>query len=192
MTDQDQNEPGGEGGELLDGGDAHGPVDDQPTALRQRELVGQQTQMEPVLVHTHIEIGDDILDDLAEGQRHNGQIVAVEPQHRDPDQHAGDGGEHRANGHADHQPQRAGDHDALQGHGGGHAGEGAHAHEARVTQTQLAGDSHHQIQRQGHHHIGADGHQHPLQGGFHGAAGGHALENDKGGDHNGIGDEIAS
>ena len=35
-------------------------------------------------------------DDLTEGQGHNGQIVAAEPQHRDADQQTGNCGQQRA------------------------------------------------------------------------------------------------
>ena len=46
----------------------------------------------PSAVQAHIQVVEDVLDDLAEGQRHDGQIVAPETQHRNADEKADDAG----------------------------------------------------------------------------------------------------
>ena len=61
--------------------------------------------MKSVCIHAQIEVVENTLDDLAESQRHNGQIVAVEPQDGDADQHAGNGGKYGADHHGNSQTQ---------------------------------------------------------------------------------------
>ena len=101
------------------------------------------------------EIVDDGLDDLAAGQRHDGQIVTLEPQGRQAHQQAHHRRRHAAQQHGQRHPHSDGD--ALrQLNGEQAAGEQAHGHEARMAQRQLTQQAHHQIQ--GHRHDDVAGH----------------------------------
>ena len=125
--------------------------------------------MQAVLIHAQIDVGDQALDNLAEGQGDDGQIVAVEAEDRHADEKAEDAGDHAAQHHGQSQTEGLHLHAVLQGGGHRAAGKGADAHKARVAQGQLAGDAHHQVEGQGHGHIGADGDQLPLQHRAHAA-----------------------
>lgn len=54
--------------------------------------------MQPLFVHSQVSVGEHAFDDLAKGQGHDGQIVAVEAQHWDADEEPEEAGQ----GGADH------------------------------------------------------------------------------------------
>ncbi len=132
-------------------GGALGALDDDAPALQKVQVGGGlaaggvEDDVQAVRVHAHQQAGDELLDDLAEGQRHDGEVVAREPQHRNADQKADDGGEEGAHDHRQRQAHRCGGDHAHEAHGGDDAGEGADAHEARVTETQVAQDAHREV-----------------------------------------------
>ena len=97
-----------------------------------------------------------LLDDLAEGQRHDCQIVAVQAQHRDADKSSRDAREDRAHHYREREAHSVGGDGILQAHRGDDAGERADAHEARVSQTQLAEDADGEVQGDGHDDVAAD------------------------------------
>ena len=73
-----QNEARHEGGDALGVHDAHGAPDQLRAALRQLVGVAEEAEVQAVGVHAQIDVGDNALDDLAKGQRDNGQVVAVQ------------------------------------------------------------------------------------------------------------------
>ena len=148
--------------------------------------------MEAPGIPAHQQAVDQFLDDLAEGQRHDGQIVAPQTQHRGTDDHAGHGSHSGAHDHGDCQSQGIGGNGALQAHGSDDAGEGAHAHETGVAQAQFAQDAHGQVQGDGHGHVAADGDQ--LSGEGPGEAAGIPQDHrsDEGDDDAQVGDEVGA
>ena len=146
--------------------------------------------MKPAGIQTKVAGVHNILDDLTEGQRHDGQIVTGQAQNGDADKEAEQTGHHTA----DHEGQqhcqrlRCG---FVQHHIDQRAGEGTHAHEARMAETQLTKDADSQVQRDRQNDIGTDGHQlagegvgqqpHPAQN----------LDKDIKSDHDAQRDEIA-
>ena len=100
----------------------------------------------------------DVLYDLTESQRDDGQVVAGQTQDRDADQHA----EQARHNAADYEGHQHGE--GLRGvfrqrHIGQRAGERADAHEAGVAQAQFAQDADGQVQRNGQDNVSADRHQ---------------------------------
>ena len=136
----------------------------QPQVVDILVAVQVQGKMQAVLIPAHQQAVDDVPDDLAEGQGDDGQIVAPQPQHGHAHDDAGDGGKDGAHQDGQHHPRQLAGHRGGQAHGGDDAGEGAHAHKARVAQGQLTQDTHGQVQRDGHDNISADGHQQALHG----------------------------
>ena len=57
--------------------DAHGAPDDHRAVLRQIGEVFQQADVEAVLIHAHIEVGKNGLDDLTEGQGHTCGVLPI-------------------------------------------------------------------------------------------------------------------
>ena len=96
---------------LRHAGGAHGAVENDGAvsvpcvAVRWPSV---DTEMQAAAVHAHIEAVDDVLDDLTEGQRDDGQIVALKSQHRDADEHTGDGGKECADHHGEDQADGTG------------------------------------------------------------------------------------
>ena len=102
---------------------------------------------------------DQIRDDLAEGERHDGEVVTLEPQHRRTDEQAHDGGEDRADDHGDGKAHRRIGDRREQALRDDDAAERAYAHKARVAEAQLTEDADGQVQRDRHGHIAADGYE---------------------------------
>ena len=120
--------------------------------------------MKSGVINAQIEISEDILHDLAEGQRHDCQIVAPETKHRDADEKADGAGHHAAHHHGNHQPYNAVGNRRGQQSGHNHTGERADAHKSRMTQTQFTADTYQQVQGNCQHNIGAGRHQKSLHG----------------------------
>ena len=161
--DHHQDKTGNKGGDPGGVHHAHGTFDQLDAALAQGVLIAEEAELEAVLIHAQINVGQQALDDLAESQGNNGQIVAVEAQHGDTDKEAeetGQGGAHQ-HGHGQAQGSK-GDH-AGQSTGSGAAHKGADAHKSGVAQAQLAGHANHQVQGQSHGDVGTDGDQLSLQ-----------------------------
>ena len=112
--------------------------------------------MQSVDVFDQINIVDDVLDDLAERQRYDRQIVAAQTQDRDTDQHAC----HACDQSADQDRQRETDPDRSQRFlcqdAERAADERAQAHEACVSEAQFAEDADGQVQGNCHDDIGTD------------------------------------
>ena len=72
-----------------------------PTILPLQDLIEMATVngAKALGVHTHDEAGDEFLDDLAESQRHDGEVVAVETQDWDADEKAHNGSAQGAHDH---------------------------------------------------------------------------------------------
>ena len=115
--------------------------------------------MQAVGVEAHVEVVEDVLDDLTKGKRHDGEVVTAQAHDRDADDEAGDGRDERRDDEGEHIGEKPVAHDAAHDGERNDAREGAHAHEAGVSQRQLAGDAHDEVERDGHAHIGADGHE---------------------------------
>ena len=85
-----------------------------------------------------------VLDDLAEGKSHDGEIVTAQTQDRDADQNAENGSNGSADKNGDHKAYGRIDR-ALHAFGEEGAGEGADTHEACVSEAQLTEDSDGQV-----------------------------------------------
>ena len=110
-------------------------------------------------VDAHDQAGDNLFDDLAKGQGHDGQVVTAQAKNRDADQKAQNGSGDSADDDADDQAHRIGGNGALERDGGNDARVGADAHKARVAQRQVARDADDEVERDGHNDIGRDGNQ---------------------------------
>ena len=106
-----------------------------------------------------IQIRDDILHDLAAGQRYDGQIVALQPQGRQTHQKAKQRRRQPAQQHGKGQPHKKRQ-AAAEGDGQQTAAEQAHGHKACMAQGKLAQQTDHQIQRDGQHDIDRNRKQH--------------------------------
>ena len=120
--------------------------------------------MEAGTVLADIDVADDVLEDFTEGQGDDCQVVAPEAKHRYADNHTGHTCHQAAAHHGQHQAQSVAFHHASEASGNDYAYKGAHTHKARMAQTQLTGNAHHQIQRHRHHNVGTDGNQIPSCG----------------------------
>ena len=174
-AEQDQHEARHEARNARDAAYAHGPRDNEPSALVEVGAILQQAQAQTAIIEAEVEVIEDALDDLAEGEGHDGEIVAVEAQHGNPDQKAHDGGKERADHQRQRETQGSARHKLLKRDGGGYAREGADAHEARVTEAELTQHADGEVQRERHHDIGTDRNEHSLERGGDTARRDHAL-----------------
>ena len=104
--------------------------------------------MQPLAIQREVKAVQHVADDLSKGQRHDGQVIAPQPQHRYADQHTGDAREDAADHHCQDQLQQLAfdaEHRVQPGRCD-NAGKRADAHEAGVAQAQLARNAHHQVQ----------------------------------------------
>ncbi|MEZ0081350.1 hypothetical protein ABIF72_003824 [Bradyrhizobium japonicum] len=92
-------------------------------------------------------VDDDEADDLAEGERHDGEIVAAQAQHGEAEQHAPERGEDAGKRQAD--PERPAEIGGKQ-----RVGIGAHRVEGDVAEIEQAGEPDHDVQPPAQHHIG--------------------------------------
>ena len=143
--------------------------------------------MDSGIIYTQIQIAEDVLHDLAEGQSHDCQIVAPEPQHRDTDEEADDASQHTADDHAQHQAQRAAGHRLRQKGCGDDAGKRADTHKSGMAQAQFTADTHQQVQGHGQHNIGTGGNQEALGGAVQLSLGIENLKDHKRRSHQNIG-----
>ena len=88
-------------------------------------------------------------DDLAEGERDDGEIVAAQPQHRKAEQDAPERGEDAGERQAD--PERQ-----LEVRGEQRVGIGADRVERDVAEIEQAGEADHDVEAPAEHHIGQD------------------------------------
>ncbi len=157
--EQDQAEAGGKGGQLLHTGDAHGAAEDPLALAHQLGLCGGDGKAEAGFIGADIHIADDILHDLAEGQGHDGQIVAPQPQDGNADEEADDGSQQTADENGNNHQQN-GVTDVLVQKGNGHnAGKRADAHKTGMAQAQLAADAHQKVQGNRQGDVDTDGNQ---------------------------------
>ena len=178
---EDQREAHPEGGDGVDAHAALGAADEQLAG----DVAVIEGKVQPSRVDGDIQAVDHVSDDLAEGQRHDGQIVAAQPQHRNADQNARDAREHAAHDHGQKEAhgfvfKLEGAQHPARGHD---AGKRAHAHEARVAKAEFARYAHHEVERNRHDHPHADGHQLAAQRAGHAAGGQQVLAHQIGGDH---------
>ena len=117
-----------------------------------------------MIVQAHVEVPDQVLQDLAKSQSHDGKIVAPQTQNGNADDHAHDACHNAADDHSQQQPDCAVRNNGLDGSGHHNAGESADAHETGVAQAQLTRNTNHQVQRNRQHDINADRDQLALQG----------------------------
>ena len=153
-------------------------------------LCGSQHEAEAAVVNAHIHIANQIFHDFAEGQRHNGQIVAPETQHGNADDKADDTGQQSAEDHGKNQPQHRAGHGVLEERCQNHAGKRAHTHETCVSQAQFTAHTHQQVQGDGQHDIAAHGNQIAGDGAAQLALIAQGLHDDKGDNHHQIGGNI--
>ena len=92
-------------------------------------------------------VDDDEADDLAERQRHDGEIVAAQPQHRKAEQHAPERREDAGERQAD--PERQAEIGRQQ-----RVGIGADRVERDIAEIEQAGEADHDVQSPSQHHIG--------------------------------------
>ena len=145
--------------------------------------------MQAGAVQTDVQHIDDILDDLAEGQRDDREIVALEAQHRHADDHARNRSADAADDDRKREPQRLKGYCIGQRRGGHNAGKCAHRHEARMAERQLAQDADRQVERNREDDIGADRHEQALHQTGDRARREHGLHDNKGDDHDAEGQQ---
>ena len=92
-------------------------------------------------------VEQDEADDLAEGERDDGEIVAAQPQHGKAEQHAPERGEDAGERQAD--PERQSEIGRQQ-----RVGIGAHRIERDIAEVEQAGEADHHVQSPSEHHIG--------------------------------------
>ena len=92
-------------------------------------------------------VDDDEADDLAEGQRDDGEIVAAQPQHGKAEQHAPERGEDAGERQAD--PERQSEIGRQQ-----RVGIGADRVERDIAEVEQAGEADHDVQPPAEHHVG--------------------------------------
>ena len=158
---------------------------------RHREATREIEQhVQTALVHTHDQARDDLLDDLTERKRHDGEVVARQTQDGNPDNEPRQRSRRGTDDHGDDQTQAIIGDGLRQAHGRDDAGVRTDAHKARMPERQVAGNADHQIERERHDDIGAD--RHELA---HDHAGDHAVrlqevDGDESGDHERVRDEV--
>ena len=189
-ADHHKDKAAGKRSDLLYAADAHRPADDELSALLQILRSLQEANVVAAAVDTDVKVRENALDDLAEGKRHDGEIVAPETQHRNADEKADDGGKDRADGHRNGKTQRSARNDALERHRRRRAHERPHAHKARVAERQLAHHADGEVERDGHDDVSADRHEHAARRRGQHLLSGEDLEDDIRGDHKGIGDPL--
>ena len=166
---QNQNHADQEGGIIGRARNSLRSLDDDVSALLQSQrnaVLGRH--METAAVASQVNHIHYVFDNLSKGQRHDGQIVALQAQNRDADQ---DSEQSRAYGSNQNRQEKADSghwNRRLHTAGEKRAGKGAHTHEARVSQAQLTGDTYRQVQRYRQDHIHAKRNQKSLQkAGYH-------------------------
>ena len=92
-------------------------------------------------------VDDDEANDFAKRQRHDGEIVAAQPQHRKAEQHAPEGGENAGERQAD--PERQSEIGRQQ-----RIGIGADRVKGDIAEVEQAGEADHDIQSPAEHDIG--------------------------------------
>jgi hypothetical protein len=145
--------------EAPDGEDGHGAEGQHP----ERGRVGRDA-VEPEGAAERLAVLEDHADDLAEAERDDGEVVALQPERGQPDEQAGEGRAQPAGAEGAEEKEvlrprrpavRAEEPGAEQhGHGGGQVG--ADRHEARVAEGELAGVAVHQVQADGEDDVDAD------------------------------------
>ena len=132
------------------------PVDDHLPALFERSrIILHKRNVEPLCVFSEVKYIQQTLNDLAECQRHDGKIIPVQPQYRNPDQKASQCSGQRAQQKRDQKADRN-RRNALQRRVcKARADKSAHRHKARMPQGQLAQKPYTQIQAHGNDRIDA-------------------------------------
>ena len=105
----------------------------------------------------------NIFNNFAKCQRYNSQIITLQAQHGNANQHARNTGCNAANQQGQCKAHRCCKH-IFHINRKAHGRKGAHTHKARVAKAKLAQNSHSEVQRNRQHHIGANGHQLAFQG----------------------------
>ena len=140
-------------------------LDDRGAALGQVKVVDRgvtgdvEDRVQAVRIDADDQAGDDLLDDLAERERHDRQVVAAKAQNRDTDDSAEDGGAGGTDHDADGKADGIGWHGALERDSGDDTRVGADAHEAGMAERQVTGDADNEVQRDGHDDVGSDRHE---------------------------------
>ena len=190
--EQHQQKAHGEGSQLLDAGSAQGAAHDILAAGGQLHLGGGDGNVEDLGVGARVEVADNVLHDLAEGQGHDGQIVAPQPQDRYADEESDDTGKHAAAEHGQQQPQEIIGNGILQKRRDDNSGKSADAHKAGMAQTQLTADTNQQVQGYGQRNVDADGNQQALHGAAQHSGRVGSLHHDEGDDNHKIGHEVGA
>ncbi len=149
-------------------GDHHEGVEEARVAGDAREALGAAREVE---AQDAVDVEHDHADDLGEAEGDDGEVVALQAQGGDADDHAADGGhdaaeeqaageEGRGGGAARDEVARAHAEDGLQAHDEDGAGVASHRHEAGVAQRQLAQVARGDVERDGHDDVDADLLQH--------------------------------
>ena len=162
QRNEDEHNARGEGGELGDAGYADRAIDDHLAAVAQLEILVDQTEMQTGIVQTEVHNVYKVLDDLTEGEGYDGEVVALEAQHRHADDNTRNRRKQSGNDHGDSQTQRCKRNRIRQTGGGDNARKRADRHKARMAERQLAEDADGQVERDRHDNIRADGHEQTL------------------------------
>ena len=133
--------------DLLDLADPHRALDQHSPALFDLDaFFTEQLDVQSVFIKTQIEVVEDRLDDLTEGQRDDREVVALQAQNRNTDQETGNSAEHRTDQHGQCKTRvRVRDffHHHQRSTG---PGKSTHAHETRMSEAQFPEDPYRQVQ----------------------------------------------
>ena len=138
-------------------------LDDGRAVRTQAEVIDRfvageiENEVQALFIAANDEAVDKLLDDLAKGERHDGEIVALQAEHGRADEKADERGEKRADEHREREAHGAIRNESRKALRDDDTGERAYAHKARVAEAQLTEDTDRQVQRHGHGHVAADG-----------------------------------
>ena len=186
-------------GEACDGGGAGRALralDDGRAVRTQAEVIDRfvageiENEVQALFIAADDEAVDKLLDDLAEGERHDGEIVALQAEHGRADEKADERGEKRADEHREREAHGAIRNESRKTLRNDDTGERAYAHKARVAKAQLAENADREVQRNGHGHIAADRHEKTDDRALERAVALQHRHDDEGGDHAEIGRKV--
>ena len=161
------------------------------TEVIDRFVAGEiENEVQALFIAANDEAVDKLLDDLAEGERHDGEIVALQAEHGRADEKADERGEKRTDEHREREAHGAIRNESRKALRDNDTGERANAHKACVAEAQLAENADREVQRNGHGHIAADRHEKTDDRALERAVALQHRHDDEGGDHAEIGRKV--
>ena len=111
--------------------------------------------MQSLFVGTDDKTADNFLNYLTESKCYDGKVVAAQTKNGNTDKKARDSRKQRADGHCNRKTQRSARYRGRKPRRRDNSGECADAHEARMTERELAEYTNGQVERDSHYNIAA-------------------------------------